>query len=341
MSIDDFLFLFDIYNDKNYFFGPVDRDYAVRPEESQTNTTAQMLSVEQLREESIVDDVLRVLKKTGMPGDVLTAEITEYIPVEEAEKIASVLEGFKSAGIQIAIDDFGTGYSNLAHLKQLNVDEIKIDRMFVKDIEEDTYNFQLVSNTLDFANESSIRVCCEGVETPRVLVVLESRSPDLIQGYLFDKPCSVAEFEEVYIDAGSERFKKRIEFVKELYEYKGTTGVLNFDPKDILRETNVGLWVIRINTQNGKCEMHADSTMERIMGVDKKYTPHQCYDFWYGRISNEHIDYVEKNVRLMTQIDKVVQLRYPWNHPEYGEVIVGCTGKRTKDSDGMIVLKGY
>ena len=143
------------------------------------------------------------------------------------------------------------------------------------------------------------------------------------------------------MDAESDEYKKRADFIRDLYEHKEKESIIRFDPSDILRETNVGLWVIRINEKEQCFEMHADDTMERIMGVDRKYTPQECYDFWYSRIKKEYIDYVQKNVQLMTELNKVVQLEYPWLHPTLGEVNVRCSGKRVADCDGMIVLEGY
>ena len=87
--------------------------------------------------------------------------------------------------------------------------------------------------------------------------------------------------------------------------------------------------------------MHADETMERILGVDRKYTPQECYNFWHSRIREDHLDYMNKNVAHMVEADAVVQLQYPWMHPLYGEVMVRCSGRRIEDSDGMITLEGY
>ena len=298
-------------------------------------------SIIQFRDENIVESIFKLLEKTNMPGDALTIEITESVPIHEIDRFTDIIKQLKSSGIQLAIDDFGTGYSNMGYLKQLDIDEIKIDRMFVKDIEKDTYNYNVISNALDFAKMNAIRVCCEGVETTRELTVLESRSPDLIQGYLFDKPCDPSIFESTYINSESPKFKEREEFIDNLHNYKEKMSMIRIDPKNILRETNVGLWIIRINQKDNYFEMHADETMERIMAVDKKYTPQECYNFWYSRIRKDYTDYVQKNVRLMTELDKVVQLEYPWIHPDLGEVIIRCNGRRVEDSDGMLVLEGY
>lgn len=298
-------------------------------------------STVQFRDKYIVDKVLGVLEKTDMPGDALTIEITESMPLHEIKHFSSIIKHLKASGIQIAIDDFGTGYSNIGYLKLLDLDEIKIDKMFVKAIEEDTYNYKLICNTIEFAKMNSIRVCCEGIENERELAVLEGVSSDVLQGYLFDKPCDACQIEKKYLDSQAKEYDQRTRFINKLYRYKEKMGVIHFDPKDILRETNVGLWVIRINENDGYYEMHADETMERIMGINKKYTPQECYDFWHSRIREDYAEYVKKNVQIMTELNKSVQLQYPWKHPIIGEVIVRCTGRRVEDCDGMIVLEGY
>lgn len=298
-------------------------------------------SLIQFKEKSIVEDVLAVVSKVGVTPDCLTAEITESVNLNEAKDFVAKVKRLKDSGVQIAIDDFGTGYSNIGYLKQMSIDEIKIDRSFIQGIEEGTYNFKIVSNTLDFAKMNSIRVCCEGVETTQELSVLESRSPDLIQGYLFNRPCNVSDFEDCYINSSSEKYHKMEEFITELYQHRAKSGIISFNTKDILSQTNVGLWVIRMNPKTNYKELHIDETMERIMGIDKKYTPKECYDFWYERICTEYIEYVEKNFNIMQDKDKIIQLQYSWKHPQLGEIVVRSNVKRCPDSNGMVVFEGY
>ena len=111
-------------------------------------------------------------------------------------------------------------------MKQLNIDEIKIDRVFVKGIEKDTYNHKLVSNVLEFARVNSIRTCCEGVENMEELVTLEVLFPDVIQGYLFDKPNCAEVIERTYICSRTAEYVARQQFIEKIREYKlNYTGV--------------------------------------------------------------------------------------------------------------------
>lgn len=298
-------------------------------------------SVVQLEEKHVAERVLDILAETGLPGNALTIEITESMQLPGNQEFDDIFRCWREAGIELSIDDFGTGYASMSYLKELDVSEIKIDRMFVQGVDEATYNYRLISNMIEFAKNNAIRVCCEGVEDMRELTVLEGLSPSLIQGYLFAKPCEREAFERTFIDRETEAYKENAEFIQKIYQYKDKMQVIYFDAKDILRETEVGLWIIRINEEEQYYEMHADETMEHVMAVDRRYTPQECYEFWYSRIKEECRDYVQKNIRRVMESDKVVQLQYSWIHPEFGEVIVRCSGKRVEDSDGMVTLEGY
>lgn len=149
------------------------------------------------------------------------------------------------------------------------------------------------------------------------------------------------EIEVFFLNRNTPEYEEHEKFIKKLYKYKDRMQVVYFDTKDILRKTDLGLWIIRISDEDSYHELHADETMERIISVDRKYTPQECYDYWFNRINENYKSYVIENVRRMIDSDKVVQLQYPWRHPKLGEVIVSCSGKRVDDTDGMITLEGY
>ena len=298
-------------------------------------------SILQFEDNNLSENVIKTIKEVGLPSEALTIELTESMELHNSERLINTLKSLKDYNINFAIDDFGTGYSNLGYLNQLNVDEIKIDRVFVSGVEKDTYNHKLISNVIEFAKANSIRTCCEGVESTRELVTLELLLPDLIQGYLFDKPNTSEMIEKIYIDSSTKEYKQRQDFVCKLYEYKEEMGVIHFDPKDILRENEVGLWKMRFNLNEGRYELHIDETMEKSLALDMKYTPKECFEYWSANIHPDFIDYVEENIKKMTNGEKAVQIEYPWLHSVLGDVMVRFSGKRVKNSDGMIVLEGY
>ena len=298
-------------------------------------------SVLQFEDHYLAEKVIQKVREVGLTGDALTVEITESMEIHNSEQIMNTIKYLKEYHINFAIDDFGTGYSNLGYLKQMDVDEIKIDRVFVSGIEKDSYNHKLISNVIEFAKGNAIRTCCEGVESTRELVTLERLFPDIIQGYLFDKPNTAEMIEKTYIHSSSNEFVQRTEFVNKLFELKEKMGVVHFDPKDILRENGIGLWMMRIDQSKENHELHVDETMERLMAVDVKYTQRECYDHWNRNIHPDYTDYVEENIEKMIHGDKADQIEFAWIHPELGDVMVRFTGKRVNNSDGMIDLEAY
>lgn len=117
--------------------------------------------------------------------------------------------------------------------------------------------------------------------------------------------------------------------------------LLDLHYQDVLKETRLGLWFIRVDPNSGRRELFADKTMRQVLGMEKELPPEECYRYWYDRINGGYYNYVSSAVERMIQTGQVVQLEYSWTHPTQGGVMVCCIGIRTKDSDGMICLEGY
>lgn len=118
----------------------------------------------------------------------LSLEVTESITMSDPDRAMEIIRRIDDLGVKISIDDFGTGYSSLAYLKRLPVDEIKIDRSFVVDMDTDHDNAIIVKSTLELAHTLGLKVVAEGIETERVLHMLEALKCDMAQGYFISKP---------------------------------------------------------------------------------------------------------------------------------------------------------
>lgn len=158
------------------------------------------MSYRQLEYTAVEEDVLNLILSSGLPGNALTIEVTESIELSDYTRLKDCFKRWKRVGIELSVDDFGTGYSSLSRLKELAVDEIKIDRCFVRDIQNSAYNYRLLSNIIDLAASSKIRVCCEGIETQEELDVLRELHPDTLQGFYFSRPVTAAIFQAQYVD---------------------------------------------------------------------------------------------------------------------------------------------
>ena len=157
------------------------------------------MSCNQLLHDSIEYDVIDIIQNSGVPGDAITIEITESLELANYPHLNNLFKSWKKYGIEISIDDFGTGYSSLSRLKEMSIDEIKIDRSFITEIQNNIYNHRLLTNIIDLANSSQIRVCCEGVETYLELKIIDDLHPTLFQGFLLGKPCDETHFKNNHI----------------------------------------------------------------------------------------------------------------------------------------------
>jgi len=122
-----------------------------------------------------------------MPQSVIL-ELTETAVMSDPKYAIVILNQLRSLGLKISIDDFGTGYSSLSYLKQLPIDEIKIDRSFVMDMEENENDAVIVQSTIDLAHNMGLKVVAEGVETIQSLEKLKNQACDLAQGFYMAKP---------------------------------------------------------------------------------------------------------------------------------------------------------
>lgn len=152
------------------------------------------LSARQLRQPDLVDQVAAILQETGLPPDHLKLELTESMLMEQGEQAVACLQALKNLNLKLSIDDFGTGYSSLAYLKSLPIEELKIDRSFVRDIPEDSNDMEIAATIITIARTLKLRVVAEGVETQEQLDFLKRQDCHAWQGYLFSRPIPAAEF---------------------------------------------------------------------------------------------------------------------------------------------------
>ncbi len=162
------------------------------------------LSGKQLVQSGLVQQVKDVLMRTGLPAQNLKLEITESVVMENAEMATTVLNQLRSLDLHLCIDDFGTGYSSLSYLHRFPVDTLKIDRSFVKRIEEKDENAEIVRTIATLARNLGMDVVAEGVESEHQLACLKTLACEYGQGYLFAKPLSAEEAAR-YIDSDREK----------------------------------------------------------------------------------------------------------------------------------------
>jgi EAL domain-containing protein (putative c-di-GMP-specific phosphodiesterase class I) len=158
-------------------------------------TIAVNISAHQFCQSTFVEQVLHALHVTGANPRNLKLELTESMLVNNIEDVIAKMLVLKEAGLRFSIDDFGTGYSSLTYLKRLPLDQLKIDRSFVRDILIDDGSGAIAQTIISLSKAMGFSVIAEGVETEEQRGVLSSMGCDSFQGYLFSRPLPVEEFE--------------------------------------------------------------------------------------------------------------------------------------------------
>jgi diguanylate cyclase (GGDEF)-like protein/PAS domain S-box-containing protein len=158
-------------------------------------TLAVNVSARQFRETQFVDSVAAVLQRHRFPPGRLKLELTESVIVGDVDDVVRKMHRLREMGVALSMDDFGTGYSSLAYLKQLPLDQIKIDQSFTRDISLDPTDAIMVKTIIDLARNFRLHVIAEGVETAEQLAFLRENGCQAYQGYLFGRPGDVQTFE--------------------------------------------------------------------------------------------------------------------------------------------------
>ncbi len=155
------------------------------------------LSVKQFHESRLTKTVHSVIDSTGIKPQSLTLEVTESALIGDLEQSIRILHQLQAMGPRLSIDDFGTGYSSLSYLKQFPLNELKIDRSFIMDLQSDARDAAIVSAIIFLAQSLDMSVVAEGVELQEQLDFLRAKRCDIYQGYLFSRPLPATELEQL------------------------------------------------------------------------------------------------------------------------------------------------
>ncbi|HEY6896866.1 MAG TPA: EAL domain-containing protein, partial [Rhodocyclaceae bacterium] len=141
------------------------------------------------------------LRQIGLPNGFIVIEITEGLLMDSRPEVAEKLLDFRDAGIEVSLDDFGTGYSAMSYLKKFDIDYLKIDKSFVRDMTSDPSDRAIVEAIIVMAHKLGMKVIAEGVETAEQRDLLEAAGCDFGQGYFFARPMPIPDFETFLVTA--------------------------------------------------------------------------------------------------------------------------------------------
>jgi len=149
----------------------------------------------QFYDEAFVSLVDSIVQNAGVPHSAVRIELTEGIFIHDIESVSKKLTALKKLGFSLSIDDFGTGYSSLSYLKNLPIDELKIDQSFIRGLKDGSADQTIVEAIVAMGKAFSFEVIAEGVETQEQLETLKALGCEHFQGYLFAKPLKAEEIE--------------------------------------------------------------------------------------------------------------------------------------------------
>ncbi len=155
------------------------------------------LSLRQLTDDKIVEDIKTALDESGMAPNLLELEITESMIMFKPDRLMNVLTKIKSMGVRLALDDFGTGYSSLSQMRNLPIDTLKVDRSFIRNLPQNSNDKAIIEAIIAMGKTLSLNVVAEGVETPDQDKFLRDKICDEMQGYYFSKPVAPDQFADL------------------------------------------------------------------------------------------------------------------------------------------------
>lgn len=152
------------------------------------------VSAKSFLKNDLVSKIRTIISNEGINADLIELEITESSFLHNMDQVMAIISELKQLGVKVALDDFGTGFSSLTHLRNLNIDTIKIDRSFIQNITELQQDETITSCIIQLGQGLNMTVVAEGVETVEQLTLLQQKGCNQIQGFLFSKPVPANEF---------------------------------------------------------------------------------------------------------------------------------------------------
>ena len=158
-------------------------------------TTAINISPAQLRSATILKELLATTQQFGVSPDRITIEITETLLMASDARTLKLLHQFKEHGFSLALDDFGTGYSSLAYIRDFPFDRLKIDRQFIKGVDENPRAMAIVEGVVNFGRILGHEIIAEGIETEQEMQAMQRAGCTHLQGFVFSKPLTADHIE--------------------------------------------------------------------------------------------------------------------------------------------------
>jgi len=181
---------------------------------SVTSNLSINVSALQFNDPSLESRILNLLKLYDLDPKRIVIEITESAIFANSEESQKIMQTLKEKGFKLSIDDFGTGQTSLAYLKNYPIDEIKIDKVFIRNFVTQKVDYEIVKHIIELAHTLNIRTVAEGVEEEQQVELLEKLGCDIMQGYFFSKPVSEYEMSTLLLTQPFRKKRNRTKIIQ-------------------------------------------------------------------------------------------------------------------------------
>lgn len=205
-------------------------------------------------DETLPADVMTILGQVGLPPSALRLEITEDSLLARRDKAVGTMAALREQGVRISLDDYGTGYCSLTYLRDLPVDELKLDRSFVSHMLAEASTAEIVRSTVQLAHALNLRMVAEGVEDQQTWAALSAWGCDEAQGYFVAKPMPARDVLTFMGEwAGRTRPPARRPVVTFVVANAGSTGPATITPITVYHRSRPNLWSAGFRASTGRC----------------------------------------------------------------------------------------
>ncbi|MEG0758578.1 MAG: EAL domain-containing protein, partial [Raoultibacter sp.] len=259
--------------------------------------------------------IIDALKESGVPPTSVTLELTESGKITNTEEVAHAFDFLRGQGIKIAFDDFGTGYASLEIFRVLSADELKIDRSFIDRITYDVVDQRIVTELINLCHSMNMVICVEGIETKEMDSIVSQLGPELLQGYYFNMPLTVAEFEEYYfVGTGSSevdfREKMRVDPPKlgQNMVYAKHRAAQPMDTQMLIDNAHAGIF--QVGMDDDFTFLTCNEGYRRMLGYTAKQMEELFHNRALGFVHPDDAAYVNEEIRRQLGCSDTVTIEF-------------------------------
>lgn len=284
--------------------------------------------------------VMAMLSQTGLKPSAITLELTESGAVTDMDTVSNVFNFFRSQGIKIALDDFGTGYSSLSIFQMLKADELKIDRSFLSRLTYDITDQALVRQIIQLCHGINMMVCVEGIESDKVMEIVREFSPELLQGFYYDRPLTSEEFETRYLrNGGLPQTASRCGKAPELSQSMVYSSIRPTQPlamDELVNNAHAGIFQVAMDASFSF--ITCNEGYRKMLGYTALDIEKRFGNFALGIVYPDDMNYVNEEIRRQLGEGDTVTIEFRVVRADGTPIWILGTGNVVKGADGLTSL---